>query len=205
MDVHALAQTPVFLFSIVVTGIVAAYSFAMLFRFILSGFSVAASSSGLPPEELLALDLAGKYQGQLTVLQQRVDALSNLSQHLAEPFQDQSWSKLLATCDTLQELQQELYTLIRTRDFTESTHFAQFLIGRKRSSSELHRPLGETELALVVQWQSKTTALVQRMVAKIEDAAIGGTGSDGHPLPEEFFKTLSRLRNSIIRDEQHFR
>ena len=203
MDVHTLAQTPVFLFSLVTTGIVAAYTFGVFLRTLLGRFSAAVATSGVAPVELMVLDLARKYREQLVSLRQRVDTVAKLSFVLPGPFQDQSWTRLLNTCDALERLQQELNTLIGVRDFPTSIQLARFLTGVAATAPTPLRSIEEAELMLVIQWKGKTTALLQRMVAKLEDAALGGTGADGRPLSPEFLAALNQIRQAIILDEEH--
>jgi len=204
MDVHALAQTPVFLFSLVITGLVAAYSCSVFVRWILARFSIAAATAAIPPIELLAVDLANRFHEQRTLLRQRVDAVAKLSNELPAPFKDQSWTKLLDTCDTLEGLQVELNTFIRVRDFPEGIKLGRFLTGTGATAPSLLKPIEEEKLLLVANWRGKTTALLQRMVAKLEDASLSKVRSDGRPLSPDFFKALNEIRQVIIEDEKRF-
>lgn len=205
MDVHSLAQTPVFLFSLVITGLVASYTFAALLRAMLAQFSFAAATSGVQPLELLAADLVGKHREQLQGLQSRVDAVAKFSRVLPAPFADQSWTKLLDTCNALQGLHQELLTLVKVRNYEEGVKLGRFLTGSSAAAPSLMKPLDDGTLLLVAQWPSKTTALLQRMVAKLEDSARDGKGADGRPLQPNFFAALDEIRNVIIIDETRFR
>lgn len=205
MTVHTLAQTPVFLFSLVITGIVASYAFGMTLRVILAHFSTVAAASGVKPLELLAIDLAGRYREQLIDLRQRVDAVAKLSRALPAPFRDNSWTKLLETFNALKELQQELTTLISVGNFEESVKLGRFLTGIAPATPSLINPIDDATILLVAQWRSKTIALLQRMVAKLEDASRGGKGADGRPLSPDFFEALDEIRQSIILDEERYR
>jgi hypothetical protein len=205
MDVHALAQTPIGIVSLVMCGVVAAYAFTSFLRATLGHLSTAAASSGIDQSELLTIDLTGKFRGQLTALLSRVDRISGLAAELADPIYDNSWQKLLSSCEVLKQAEQRLISLLQERDFVDALLLAEFLSGTRAAIPPLKQPFDEEQLPHVIQWHSKTTELLQRMITKIEDAARHRQSSDAAPLSQEFFASLAKLRRGIIKDEERYR
>lgn len=198
MDVHSLSQSPLGIFSLVLCGVVAAYAFSVVLRAILNQVSAAAMPTEAEQCELLAFHLTGKFKGQRTNLFERVGMIERLLADLPEGARDSSWQKLLDTCDALKWGEESLIRLLNQRDFVDGLQLARFLSGTTVTPPALKEPLDEQQLLLLIQWREKTILLLQRMVAKIEDAAR----AQRTPPSEDFYKHLDTLRRTIIRDEQ---
>jgi hypothetical protein len=204
MNVTSLAQSPLFMSGLVVCCLVGGYAFALFVRGFLTGFSDTVASSGAPKDELLTIDLTGKFQEQLDTLLDRVDRVKRLSRYFPDPFQDSSWERLLRTCDALQSAQRRTLLLIKDRDFIDALELSRFLAGKTFSLPQLKEPLDQDHIPLLTEWHKKTTQALQRMIAKVEDAELNERAKKRLILPRHFFDSLASVRQSIIEDEDRY-
>lgn len=159
------------------------------------------SASALPTEaeqsELLMVHLTGRFEQQLTSLFDKVHIIERLFAHLPQGPSDSAWEKLLLTCDALKLSEEALMRLLNQRDFVDGLQLARFLTGTKVTIPTLKVPFTEQQLSLLIQWRGKTTLLLQRMVAKIEDAVQ----AQQHPPSDDFLNELATLRKAVISEE----
>lgn len=205
MDYHALAQTPLFTCALVLCAAVGAYVMTVLVRAVLSRASHAAVSYGVIEDELPTIASAKHFQEQLNTLLERVSRVERLSTYLSAPFQDVSWNTLQNTCDILRSHRHELVRLINTCDFHDGLKLARFLSGETVAPPNLKTPLDAHHAELMIHWHIKTTRLLQRMVAKLEDAARHHDRSGQKPLSQDFFNTLAKIREGVIEDENRYK
>jgi hypothetical protein len=198
MDVHSLSQTPFGIFSLVLCGVVAAYAFSVLLRMALNKLSAAALPTEAEQTELLMVHLTGRFREQLTSLFDKVHIIERLFAHLPQGSSDSSWEKLLRSCDALKLSEEALMRLLNQRDFVDGLQLARFLTGTKVTIPTLKVPFTEQQLSLLIQWRDKTTLLLQRMVAKIEDALQ----AQQQPPSDDFLNELANLRKAIISEEE---
>lgn len=198
MDVHSLSQTPLGIFSLVLCGVVAAYAFSVVLRMALNKLSASALPTEAEQSELLMVHLTGRFKQQLTSLFDKVRIIERLFAHLPQGPSDSAWEKLLLTCDALKLSEEALMRLLNQRDFVDGLQLARFLTGTKVTIPTLKVPFTEQQLSLLIQWRGKTTLLLQRMVAKIEDAVQ----AQQHPPSDDFLNELATLRKAIISEEE---
>jgi hypothetical protein len=204
MNVAALAQTPLFMSGLVVCCLVAGYAFALFIKLLLTRFSSTVAANELNKEEILTIDLTGKFQEQLETLLDRVDRVKRLSRYFPDPFRDSSWDRLLLTCNILKSAQQKLLLLIKHRDFVDALQLSLFLSGRTFSLPRLKEPINPDELKLLTEWHKKTTQALQRMIAKVEDEEMNERSKRRLILPRHFFDSLTSVRQSVIEDEERY-
>lgn len=204
MNVAALAQTPLFMSGLVVCCLVAGYAFALFIKLLLTRFSSTVAANELNKEEILTIDLTGKFQEQLETLLDRVDRVKRLSRYFPDPFRDNSWDRLLLTCNILKSAQQKLLLLIKHRDFVDALQLSLFLSGRTFSLPRLKEPINPDELKLLTEWHKKTTQALQRMIAKVEDEEMNERSKRRLILPRHFFDALASVRQSVIEDEERY-
>lgn len=198
MDVQALATTPLFLSSLVICALVAAYAIATAFLGVFRGISRVAASAGLHPGELEAVEHSGIFHNQLEDLIEKIITLEELSVEVPEPFDDHSWSRLLELCDNLENVRGELHSLLRLRDFESGNELAKLLCGASSVIPNIPRPSGGLELRLVSVWHSQANELLQRMISRIEDAIRYGA-VQGKPAPSQHvIQVLEELRFSVL-------
>lgn len=202
MDIQALANTPIFLLSLVVCAIVATYAFATFLRSIVGGLSRAAASAGLHPDELRAVEHAGIFHNQLETLIERVVALEELASEMPNTFSDHSWSRLLDLCDDLEAARGELHGLLSSKDFVAAAQLGRMLSGATSTIPDIPREPDGLELRKVTYWHKSARDLLQRMVSKLEDAVRYGTGGNTKPPSEDFLRTIEELREALIDDEE---
>jgi hypothetical protein len=198
MDVQALATTPLFLTSLVLCALVAAYSISMIFFSMFRSISKAAATAGLRPYELEAVECAGIFHNQLEDLIDKVITLEELSAEMHGPFEDHTWPRLLDLCDNLEVARGELNSLLSTRDFTTAYELGRLLAGVSSVVPPIPRSPDALELRLVCSWQIQAHELLERMVAKIEDSLSYGVGGPATTPSPQFIKTLEELKEELI-------
>lgn len=201
MDAQALATTPIFLSSLAFCALVAACAIAIVFRSIFQRLSQAATSAGLRPHELEAVEHAGVFHAQLEDFMEKVVTLEGLSTELPLPFNDDSWIRVLELCDNLEVVRAELNSLLSTRDFTSAYKLGRLLSGETPSVPAVPRGPGSIELRLVSLWHRQAHELLQRMVARIEDTISHGSSSSAVALSKEFSETLQDLKSALMEEE----
>jgi len=199
MDVQALATTPIFLSSLVICALIAAYAIALIFFSIFRSLSKAAATAGLRPYELEAVEHAGMFHNQLEDFIDKLITLEELSTEVPEPFDDHSWSRLLELSDNLDSVRNELHALLQARDFESAYCLGRLLSGETSIVPDVPRAKDALELRLISGWQFQANELLQRMISKIEDSlAYGISGTESPPSPQ-FMRTLEELKSEIIR------
>jgi hypothetical protein len=128
-----------------------------------------------------------------------------LSKYIPEPFHDATWHRLQDTYEALKMAEKELTRLLRSGESESGLLLARFLSGAVATPPRLYNSLDETLLQRLSGWQTNTTLLLQRMVAKVDDVVRDGGASTEGPFPQDFFDTLQSVRKGIEQDEERYR
>lgn len=184
MNVNQLAASPVFIFSLGLCALVAAYSVTLGLRTILRKISTMAAFAGLSKAELVSIDTSAKFHEKLRSL---IEVILRIEEHSAEApgvFHDHSWSRLLRLCDDLEIVRGELNQLLADKDFESAAALGRFLCGFDVAIPSIPRPENAPELRLLTFWQRDTVDLLHRMVSRLEDE---GRSHDSAPNPAAQF------------------
>ncbi len=198
MDVQALATTPIFLSSLVICALVAAYAIALIFFSVFRSLSKAAATAGFRPYELEAVEHAGIFHNLLEDFIDKLVTLEELSTEVPEPFNDHSWTRILELSDNLESVRNDLHSLLQSRDFEQAYSLGRFLSGGTSGVPNIPRAKNAVELRLISGWRFHANELLQRMIAKIEDSLAYGISGTNTPPSPQFMRTLEQLKAEII-------
>jgi hypothetical protein len=197
MDAQLLASTPLFMASLALCALVAAYSVAILLKSLFSSLANAAASTGLSPEELTAIEYAGIFHAQLEKLLARTVSIEQLAIEAPAPFQEQAWSRLLTICDELELVRSELNGLLEMREHRNATALAKFISGASNSIPQIPRPANAIELRKLIYWPRESRDLTLRIIAKLEDYTLNYGSSKRQSYSKHFFEVISAVKNEL--------
>lgn len=201
MDVYTLARTPLFLFSLIITGLVVGWGLSIAIRTLVQKAVSATLVAQIDQQEFLALDLTHLFQNQHRKLLERISLVEELGAHIPSLLEDVSWNKLSSLCDLLESAQQRLSELLQTGDTEEAIALARFLSTGKASSANLSAATGTARFDELRSWHPSSTALLQRIIARGEDFINHGATQEPHLSSKDASTILNRLRNLVAADE----
>jgi hypothetical protein len=197
MNAQALAITPIFMISLMVCASVAAYGFYAFIKGLSRKVSNTSLATGLSPQEVKAIKLAGTYHTMLEELLTRVVAIEQLSSETPAPFNDHSWRRLLELCDDLECWRSELNILIGNHDYYNALLLGRFLCGLSADVPKINPTEPSLEPHKILFWQRQTRELMLRMVSKLADSTRYGTGGNTNPLTPTYHETLEALKGEL--------
>lgn len=169
MNVNELATSPIFIFSLGLCALVAAYSVTVLLRSMFQKASSLAAFSGLSDAEIIGIDTAAKFHERLRTLIEIILKIENFSSEAPGVFLDNSWARLLRLCDDLEVVRGELNGLLTAKDFEAAAKLGSFLCGFDVAIPVIPRQRGAIDLRTVTFWQRDTVQLLHRMISRLED------------------------------------
>jgi hypothetical protein len=197
MNSQALAMAPLFMISLLVCASVAAYGFYAFVQRLSGKVSNTSLVTGLSPQEVKAIQLAGSYHTMLEELLTRVVAIEQLSGETPAPFNDHSWRRLLELCDDLECWRSELNILIGNHDYHNALLLGRFLCGLSAEVPKITPTVPSLEPHKILFWQRQTRELMLRMVSKLADSIRYGTGGNTKPLSPDYDETLEALKSEL--------
>jgi hypothetical protein len=173
MNVHDLASSPIFIASVGLCALVAAYSITVALRSVFQRISSLAAFSGLSKAEIVGLDTAAKFHERLRILIEIILKIESFSNEAPGVFVDNSWARLLRLCDDLEVARGELNALLSAKKFDAAAQLGRFLCGFDVAIPSFERQPGGVELRSLTFWQRDTGQLLHRMISRLEDEGRG--------------------------------
>ena len=173
MNVKELASSPIFILSLGLCALVAAYSVTVLLRSVFHRASSIAAFSGLSQEEIVGIDTAAKFHERLRTLIEVILRIESFSSEAPGVFVDHSWARLLRLCDDLEVVRGELNSLLNAREFGAAAQLGRFLCGFDVAIPSIPRQQNAVELRTLTFWQRDTVQLLHRMISRLEDEGRG--------------------------------